>query len=349
MKFLGLLLAITILSTSVELEERENLKTPYIVYLENERDLARLEKTSTQSGAYIEDEAIYKDISQFEKATKTENEVYILYIRKGENFPRKRLVEILAKEKTPMLILEKGIGGSQVQKVAEICGDLNVNIFIQIDSDNKYIYECFAEIFRKQCPRAVLVWSVPSFKKVDPPNKDLYDLVGINAFSERENGEIVSMYEDCELICKRFKESSIMLNVAVANYSIDTCQYNYDLVKMEMEKLYSLPLEYNNIGFVNYISMVKKYENSIVSNYRVTESQDVMNLFSSLVYKMKVDRYFIKSSYVCFVENKKAFMDKNFATLLGIKGEKRENNTVEIRPCGFNKSERKMFVKKERM
>ena len=55
MKFLGLLLAITILSTSVELEERENLKTPYIVYLENERDLARLEKTSTQSGAYIED------------------------------------------------------------------------------------------------------------------------------------------------------------------------------------------------------------------------------------------------------------------------------------------------------
>lgn len=327
-------------------QEEKAVYEPYEIYMRNEREKAPLEKNTCMSGAYIKEENIFSDIKAFEEKTGVNNDIYVYYLRQGDNFPKSDIIQCYAKGKIPMLIIEGNFGSSQIESIAEICGNLDISMFVEINSQNKYIYECFAELFRKSAPKAVLVYGINSSDtKFDLPDEKLVDWVSINVDEKTSGSNIISEYENTARLCNYYSKKAVILNIKVPNFSIEKCSYIYNEAANEISALYSLALDYNNIGVINYISCVEKYENIINYNYRITENDILISAYKIGVLALSSDRYWFRTPYIAYVSEKNTIVNKDTADILKLNKRFINSGFYEIKPEGFNKSERKVFVK----
>ncbi|MDO5388617.1 MAG: hypothetical protein Q4F63_05225 [Clostridia bacterium] len=349
MKAFVLIFCLSIFGINIgNVEKAENVKTEYIpygIYVKSDRDKALLEGDKCMSGVYIWEENIYSDIKNFEEKTLTSNDIYISRLIPGEDFPKGEIIDCYAKGKQPMLIIEKGFGSSQIMKAAEICGNINIPLFVEIKDNDKEVYECFAEIFREYAPRSVMVYGIDSADNVDMfPDENLVDWIAIEAKEKMKNGIIMSEYENISSKCNYFKNKTLMLNISVPNFSIEKCNYAYNEAANEISRLYSLALDYGNVGAVNYISIIEKNENTVSCNYRITENQIITEAFKRGVEGLEKDRYWTLTPYAAYVWGSNVIVSNECVKSLGLKGEFVNSGFSKIKASGFNKSERKVFV-----
>ena len=326
-----------------ETEVREYM--PYQIYVRNEREKAPLENDKCMSGVYIGEENMYSDIKSFEEKTGVINDIYISRIFPGDDFPAGSIIECYAKGRLPMLVIEKGFGSSQIDSVAKMCGSFDISMLVEIKTDDKYVYECFAELFRKYAPKTVLAYGIDSsVTEYDFPKESLVDWVAVEAKEKMSEGSIVSEYENIARQCSYFKDKTVMVNISVPNFSIEKCNYVYKEAAEEISRLYSLALEYNNIGALNYISLIEKKDNMINYNYRLTENEELISAFKSGTDSLVSDRYWSSTPYVAYVSDNSVLVSNSVIKSMDIKGKFINSGFSEINPSGFNKSERKVFV-----
>ncbi len=345
MKFTLLLICLSISQfTADEVKKSEYL--PYEIYMENyDREKAPLEKDVCLKGAYIGDENNYADIKAFENYIDIENDIYISRVSKGENLPLREITECYAKGKIPMIEIKGDYGISQSMAAAKTLGNMNIPIFVEIRSDAD-VYNCLADIFREYAPRAVMVYGMDTDNTTyDYPKEELVDWVGLNAEEKTHNGYIISEYENISKWCGYFKDKAIMLNISVPNFSTDRCSYVYNEAANEITRLYDLVSEYSNIGAVNYISCVKKNDGMVSCNYRITENILLTGAYKKSVENMTNNRYWSKTPYVAYVSDKKVIVSNDALKSCKISGKYINSGYSEINASGFNKSERKVFVK----
>lgn len=326
-----------------ETEVREFV--PYQIYVKNEKEKAPLESDKCMSGVYIGEENMYSDIKSFEEKTGVNNDIYISRIFPGDDFPTGSIIDCYAKGKLPMLVIEKGFGSSQIDSVAKMCGSFDISMLVEIKTEDKYIYECFAEIFRTYAPKTVLAYGISSsVTGYDFPKEELVDWVAVEAKEKMSEGNIVSEYENIARQCSYFKDKTVMVNISVPNFSIEKCNYAYKEAADEISRLYSLALEYNNIGALNYISLIEKKDNMVSCNYRITENEQLINSFKSGVLSLVSDRYWSKTPYVAYVKDDMVLVSNSVIKNINAEGKFVNSGFSEINPNGFNKSERKVFV-----
>lgn len=326
----------------VENEKAEYL--PYQIYVKNNREKAPLEQNKCMSGAYIYDENIYSDIKSFEEKLGINNDIYISTMKAGDDLPIGEIIECYAKGKLPMLIIEGSFGSSQIMSIAKMCGNLDISLLIEI-KEGKYVYEHFAEMFRKYAPKTVLAYGIESSSvNYDFPGKELVDWIAIDVKEIMRGRDIASEYENISKWCNYFKDETLMLNISVPNFSIDGCNYIYSEAANEISKLYTLAVNYNNIGAINYISHIEKNENTISCNYRITENEQLENALNKAVNSLVSDRYWSRTPYIAYAAGNSVIAANDVVDRLNIKGKYINSGYSEINAGGFNKSERKVFV-----
>ncbi len=319
---------------------------PYEIYTENNRERAPLEQSRCLSGAYIGEENIYSDISDFEQMTETDNDIYISIMKQGQDFPSDEIISCCAKGKTPMLMLEKGIGSSQAMGAAKMCGSLNIPMFVEIKSADISGYECIGKIFREYAPNTVLVYGADSDSfEYDFPDEELVDWVGIDVNEKMKDGVIISQAENVKRLCTYFKNKAVMLNISVPNFSTDGCSYAYSEAALEIEALYSAAADFNNVGAVNYISSIEKNGSTVVSNCRITENSTLTEAFKNGCMSLPDSRYWCKTPFAAYEVNGRIIASNDAVLRLGIKGKFINSGYSEINTARINKFERKLFIK----
>lgn len=320
---------------------------PYEIYTEgSDRQKAPFEKDECMTGAYIKEENNYSGIKGFEDYTAIENHIYITRVKKGDNLPLSDILDCYAKGKIPMLELTGDYGSTNAMSAAKALGNMNIPMFVEIKNCSSNVYNCLAEIFREYAPKTVLVYGINSSSNdYSFPKENLVDWVALNACEKMNNGIIVSEYENISKWCNYFKDKTIMLNISVPNFSTDRCNYAYKEASDEITRLYSLVMEYSNIGAVNYISCIEKNNGIVSANYRITENIMLTSAYKRAVENIASNRYWNKTPYVAYVSDNNVLVSNDAVIELGVKGEYINSGYSYINVSGFNKSERKVFVK----
>lgn len=346
MKFALLLICLSISQLDTASEHKRPEYLPYEIYMENyNREKAPLEKDVCMKGAYIGDENNYADIKSFENYVDIDNDIYVSRVSKGENLPLREITDCYAKGKIPMVELKGDYGSSQAMAAAKVLGNMNVPVFVEIKSSAD-VYNCLAEIFREYTPRAVLVYGIDSRSiNYDFPKEELVDWVAINAEEKMQNGYIMSEYENISKWCNYYKDKTIMLNISVPNFSTDRCSYVYSEAANEIKRLYKLASEYNNIGAFNYISCIEKNNDMVSCNYRITENILLTSAYKLAAENLTNNRYWSKTPYIAYVSDKRVIVSNEALKSCKIGGKYINSGFSEINVSGFNKSERKVFVK----
>ena len=346
MKIISLFLCLSLLTTTQNNIRINNKYIPYEIYIHNEKDTAPLEQAKCMKGAYINDENNYSNIKSFEEYTGVSNDIYVSVITKDSDLPTRDIVNCYAKNKIPMLILKKDIGISKATSIAKACGSMNISMFVQIDSNDITSYECIANIFRTYAPKSVLIYSI-NVDKLDfkYPKYNNIDWVGINISEKISSGYIVSQYENVAKWCTYLKDKTIMLNISVPNFSTDRCNYVYKEASDEIERLYYLGLEFSNIGAINYLSTIEKDNGIVIRNCRITENPMITAAYKNGVSVINSNRYWSKSPYIAYVKDDNVIISNRVLDELNKKGKYINSGYSFIKADGFNKSERKIFVK----
>lgn len=319
---------------------------PYEVYVSVQHNMALLEKDKCMSGAYIEDESVYSTIKAFEDYSGVENDIYITKVEKGKDIPIDTISDAYAKGKYPLIRVDGDYGITNSTTLAELLGNMNIALFIEIENCSVSGYNAIASIFREKTPRAVLVYGVDAESVIySCPNNELVDWIAINSKPKVNNGALASQYENISMLCDYYSSKTVMLNISVPNFSVNGCTYLYKECSDEIDRLYSLPRQYSNIGAINYISEVEREEKTILNNYRITENIILLKAYKNGVEELPDKRYWEKSHYVAYVSNNKVILSNSAIKALNIEANYINSGFSSISVNGFNKSERKVFVK----
>lgn len=346
MKILSLVLCISLLEQSVGVNENivENEYVPYQVYVENTGYNTEDDKCMT--GAYISDENACSSIKKFEEYTGVNCDMYVSIMRAGDDFPLSEITDAWGKGKLPVIILEKGFGISQAETVAKMCGKFNMFMIVEIKTDDIYVYECIGDMFRKYAGKARLAWSVDAEDtQYNMPDESLVDIVAVEIKEIMAGGSIVSEYEDGARQCEYFSGMDIILNVSVPNFSTEGCKYVYNEAACEIGHIYSLACEYGNVTGINYISTVEKRNNMTDVNYRITEDESIVKAFAQGCAKAKNERIWVRTPYIAYVKGPVVILSNRGVRELGLKGKYINSGYSYVNVSGFNKTERKVFVK----
>lgn len=348
MKFIVLALLLSIFGSSSvkEAQKPRPIYEPYQIYVRSERQKAPLEGNKCMKGAYIHEEALYSDIDVFEKKTGIENDIYISLVSPSDDFPSSEVIQTYAKGKLPFIILEEGFDISRARDIARVCGNLNIPMLVEIRGEDKFTYESCAGVFRELAPKTALVYGTASDSTdYEFPDEELVDWVALDIKENTKNRNIVSEYENAVSKCDYFRDKAVMLNISVPNFTIDGCSYIYKEASDEIKRLYSLASDYSNVGAVNYISRVEKHNGTVSCNYRITENEMLVNTLYECVNTLSGDRYWSRTSYIAYASADTVLTANDTAERLSLEHSYVNSGFCEIRAGGFNKSERKIFVK----
>lgn len=293
--------------------------TPYIICVKQEHKLSSLEEEKCMSGAYIEDDMPYNEIDAFEEKIQAENDIYIHYIKKGEDFPMSFVVNCYAKGKTPMLVLGADSEYEEVCSIAEICGSLDLPMFIELDYNNEIeMYNNHSVIFRGYAPKVALVYGFDVGKEGYALPRDM-DWIAVNAFENMSEGTIDSDCENIQRLCSIYKDRSVMLNIAVPVFTADKCNYAIKEACNEIENIYSLASEQSNIGAINYISLSRQKDDRREYSSRLSESNDIMSAYGKAVAAIPPTRYYTDTPYIGYSIGGQFVVTENTALLTGAK------------------------------
>lgn len=346
MKIFSLLMCLSLITATQPNININQKYVPYEIYIHNEKNIAPLETAKCMKGAYINDENNYNNVKSFEEYTNINNDIYVSIIQKDSDLPTREIVDCYAKGKIPMLILKKDIGISKATSIAKACGNMNISMFVQIDSKDILAYECIANIFRIYAPKSVLIYSINVDKQdFNFPKANLADWIGINISEKLNNGYIASQYENTAKWCDYLKDKTIMLNISVPNFSTEKCNYVYKEASDEIERLYTLVEKFSNVGAINYLSMLEKDNGIIIRNCRITENPMLTSAYKKGISIINSNRYWSKSPYIAYVKGDNVIVANNILDELNKKGKYINSGYSFIKADGFNKSERKIFVK----
>lgn len=335
-----------LLTANIKEEVEKSEYVPYSVYTENQRTVRTpLEAEKCMTGAYIEDENSYSDIKAFEEYTGISNDIYISIAKGGEDLPVSEITMCYAKGKIPMLIIEPDYGLTRTEAAARLCGELNIPMLVEIRGGCS-IYTSLARLFREYAPKAVLVYAIEADSMdYSFPEEELVDWTAVECIEKMKDGAVISQYEEASRWCGYLKNKTVMLNISVPNFSLDRCNYAWREAADEITALYSLASEYNNIGALNYISQIEKKDNMVSCNYRITENILITAAYKKGVSSIVKNSYWIKTPYTAYVSDTNTIISRKAVQALHIKGKHINSGYSYINPNGFNKSERKVFVK----
>ncbi len=262
--------------------------TPYTICAEAVCD----ENEKCMSGAYIQEDMPYNEIDSFEKEIQAENDIYIYYIKKGEDFPMSFVVNCYAKGKTPMLVLNEENEYEQVHSIAEICASLDLPVYIELDyNDDTDRYNSHSSIFKGYAPKADIIYGFDADRE-GCAIPEAAERIAINAFESMSNGTIDSEYENIQRLCSMYKDMPIMLNIAVPVFTDDKCNYAIEEACNEIENIYSLVAEKSNIIAINYISISRQKDGRRAYSSRLSESRQIMDTYGKVVSAIPEARYY---------------------------------------------------------
>ncbi len=329
-----------------EIAKPKPVYEPYQIYMRTERQKAPLEGDKCLKGAYIHEETLYSDIDVFEKKTGIQNDIYISLVPSSGDFPSSEVIRTYAKGKIPFIITEEGCGISRARDIAKVCGNLDIPMFVELKGEDKFTYEFCAKTFRELAPKAALVYGIDSDDmSFSFPDEELVDWVAVDIKESAKNNNIASEYENAAGKCAYFKDKAVMLNISVPNFTIDGCCYLYKEASDEIKKLYSLASDNSNVGAVNYISRIEKHDGIVSCNYRITENGMLANTLCECVNMLSGDRYWSRTPYVAYASNDDVLVSNDTAERLSLEHSYVNSGFCRIKAGGFNKSERKLFVK----
>lgn len=322
-------------------------KTPYSIFVEAEHTPALMEKDKCMSGACIYEDMPYNDIDSFEDKIQAKNDIYIYYIKKGEDFPMNFVVSCYAKGKTPMLVLGTDSSYEEVMSIALTCGSLELPMLIEMDYGNELdMYNAHSSLFRGYAPKTALVYGFSSDRKdYRLPDEESYDWIAVNAYEKMSGGSIDSEYEDIARWCDIYKNKAVMVNIAVPVFTDDRCNYAIAEACDEIGKIYSLTGQYKNIGALNYISISENDEGRRKYSSRLSESDEIMTAYGNAVNNIPEMRYYSASPYIGYVIGDKVYVTGDTALLLGLKGDNTPySNLKALVNYSVDNEERRIFL-----
>ncbi len=293
-------------------------KTPYEICVESEHAPVLMEREKCMSGACINDDMPYNEIYKFEEKIQAENDIYIYYMKKGEDFPMSFVVNCYAKNRIPMLVLGAESSYEEVMSIALKCGSLDLPMFVEMDYNNEIeMYDAHSRLFRGYAPKTALVYGFSSERKsyALPSSKNV-DWIAINAVEKMSNGSIDSEYENIAGWCDIYKNDTVMVNIAVPVFTDDRCNYAINEACREIGNIYSLAASHSNIGAVNYISLSVNEEGRRKYSSRLSESDQIMEAYGAAVKSIPDIRYYSNTPYIGYIIGDKAVVPKETALLL---------------------------------
>ncbi len=292
--------------------------TPCAVWVESEHTPAIMEKDKCMSGAYIYEDMPYNEIDKFEEKIQAENDIYIYYIKKGEDFPMSFVIDCYAKNRIPMLVLGGDSSYEEVMTIALNCGSLDLPMFVEMDYNNEIeMYDAHSRLFRGYAPKTALVYGFDTDKNTYAlPKSENMDWIAVNAFEKMSNGSVDSEYENIARWCDIYRDKSVMVNAAVPVFTDDRCNYAIDEACSEIDNIFSLAADHSNIGAVNYISLSINDEGRRKYSSRLSESDRIMTAYGNAVNSMPDIRYYCSTPYIGYIIGDKAIISSETALLL---------------------------------
>ncbi len=318
--------------------------TPYVINIEVKREMALGEEAKCMSGVCIEGEYAFKNINDFENKTKVCNDVYIIKIEKAEDFSPSFIIDVCSKGKIPMLIIKNISDTKCIKEMSEKCGSIGVPVFIAFDYGNSTeLYNQSAEIFRKNAPKAALMWNIPyNYNMAAAPRDELIDWVAVNYYEKADYNGIISDISGLRQSIKYFSNKPVAVNVSVECFSGDNHKYYISEWENNVKTVYSLAGDYENIALVSYCE--NSENNRAYGSSKLSDLSSVNRVYSELVSILPKERKWTSTDKIAYVVNDTAYIDNDSARLLNIKGNYGNARYIATKNYSVDNSERKMFV-----
>lgn len=253
----------------------------YDLYIEKDYIPAALEPfEGCYTGAYIlSDKNVEFSIEKFEDTVSKKHAVYSSYMRLGDEFPLKWILECCYKMKTPMIILQPPneydpFNEQLLEETASSIGKFNIPVFIQfypnpsnITSDGKKYVDFFKkarEVFAGKAKNTVFVWCIKSEDIIDGsffyPGDDYVDWVGINIYEEfnsEKNDFNRNIRTNFEYFYYTYgKTKPVMISqMAVSHYSENDHLYRTNEAAEEIYGFYQdIVSQYPRVKAINYMN-----------------------------------------------------------------------------------------------
>lgn len=127
---------------------------PYNLYTACERNVL--------NGAYIEENRPELDnIAAYEHFTGTDNDIYIISVKNDSEKTKNKILECIAQNKTPMLLVGQNTDTQSLYTTAKNIGNYNIPVYVAAacnSEDDVYFYKNTADIFRWYIPDVKTVW-----------------------------------------------------------------------------------------------------------------------------------------------------------------------------------------------
>lgn len=318
--------------------------TPYVINTEVQREKALGEEAKCMSGVCIDGEYAFKNINDFETKTNVSNDVYIRKIEKAEDFSINFIIEVCSKGKSPMFIIKNISDIENIKEMAKKCGSIGVPVFVALDyGSSTELYNQSAEIFRKNAPKAILMWNIPyDYNMAAAPKNELMDWIAINYYEKADDKGIVSNISLLRQSIKYFSNRPVAVNVSVECFSGDNHKYYNAEWGNEVKSVYSLAKDYENIALVSYCE--NSENNRAYGSSRLSDSSAVQSAYTEAVAVLPKERKWTSTDRVAYVVNDTAYIDIDSARQLNIRGTYANTKYIATKNYSVDNSDRKMFV-----
>jgi hypothetical protein len=282
----------------------------FTLYVEKEYDLALYEpENGIYLGAYIIDNENNYDIKQFEDLIEINHATYISNMELGDEFPINFVLECIANNKTPNIVLK--VNDSYVGNFTEDIHDLSkefsqfkVPIFIQfMPLESKYnediylkMYKEARNIFKTNANNVAFVWVTNMQNIFDSiryyPGDEYVDWVGLDVLDDlvdsSKNDYSDNIYSAIDFLYYTFQDRKpIMLTkFGVSHFSTGEYVYKINEARRELTDVYEKIILYypriKSVNYVDYNEVTLKQNKDVKQNYSITENTEIAITYKNI-------------------------------------------------------------------
>lgn len=293
---------------SIHLEEDESTVTLYDVIIEDHNYV--LEQYEPKNGSYLgayvlADQTLDFKISAYENLMEKKHALYTRHMKLGETLSENWLLECIANQKTPHIILYPPNDTMPYQKhLLELNIKQFSNYFIPMFVEfypnpaefkgncNDYVafYQEAYRLFKRYAPNVALVWSISDEHLAESnlyfPGKYYVDWIGLNMYIQSD--ELKNIYKIQQTITKfhtqyQYLKPLMISQLAVSHYTDKEHRYYIQEAVDVFHMIYkNIREKYNRIKCINYVNF-----NNIETappgegenNYKITEQEGILNAY----------------------------------------------------------------------
>lgn len=273
-----------------------------IYYEGEERQKSTFEpEQEIQLGAFIKEDTQIESMEQFEKMTR-KHDIYGFTTTLKEEFPMMDILECYVNQKIPLLVIQPSdrnhpFETQYLEEAAKKVSQYRIPLLVDFypngedysnGEDYKKYYQKAREVFRKNAPNAVFIWTmaIENIEKWKSYYPEDVDWIGLSIY---ENGgeqgkNIEQMLERWYAIFQKQKPL-ILSQVAVSHYSEKGSKYTEKEASDEIIRLYDSLQKYPAIKAVVYrsVNLTRQGGNAVKGeNYSIVENKKVLEAYQGI-------------------------------------------------------------------